>query len=96
MTAREEFDAKWFDEGHNIKLNVQNQEDFLKIAKEVSDYIAGLPLSSAQNDGLVQLLKKFTDTTELLAFANGALFAAGLAELAEEKGDGQFKQIIPQ
>lgn len=96
MTKKECFDAKWFDEGHNIKLNVQNQDDFLKIAKEVSDYIAGLHLSSEQNNELVGLLKKFTDTTELLAFVNGSLFAAGLAELAEENGGGQFQQIIPQ
>lgn len=86
MDTREAFNAKLLDENHNIKMGVRERKDVRELVQKVSDYIASLPLSATQNNELVQLLSRITDTIELAAFTNGSLFAAGLAELSDNGG----------
>lgn len=60
-------------ENHEF-VEIDNFNEYLDSAKELSDYIKSLPLSVDQNDKLVSLMHKHNDVARKDAFRQGIEF----------------------
>lgn len=63
---------------NNQEIEIRKGPETLRTAKEVSDFLKGLPLSACDNDKLVQLLLLHTEATAREAFSEGVEFASVL------------------
>jgi hypothetical protein len=52
-------------------IEVERTPEFFEAAKELSDFIRGLPLSHADNDKLIELIIKNINLAETGAFMKG-------------------------
>ena len=59
----------WGDQ--DIAIQINRTEQMLAAARELSDYIAGLPLTAEQNNALVSLMIKQVQEAERGAFIQG-------------------------
>lgn len=55
-------------------VEIDNFNEYLDTAKELSDYIKSLPLSLDQNDKLISLMHKHNDVARKDAFRQGIEF----------------------
>ena len=58
----------------DVAVDIQRGEEFSESAKRLSDFIAGLPLTTAQNDELVRLAVEMVNAAERGAYLQGFLF----------------------
>ena len=66
------FETAWGE--RDIMMEIERGPEFLAAAKELSNYIAALPLTVEQNDELVKLTVAQTLEAERNAFLEGARF----------------------
>ena len=74
----EEFEKR---SGHAV---IEHGEETLKVAKELSDLVAGLPLSHTDNDKLVHLMKDQLITAEREQFLAGFDLGLKMADTFKE------------
>lgn len=55
----------------DIAIEIEHTEEFIKAAKELSDYLALLPLNHEQNDELIKLMVEQVKIAEQGAFLQG-------------------------
>lgn len=67
-------------ENHKF-VEIDNFNEYLDSAKELSDYIKSLPLSVDQNDKLVSLMYKHNDVARKDAFRQGIEFMFELQKI---------------
>ena len=77
-------ETMWGD--RDIWLTIERGPEFLTVAKELSDYIAELPLTVEQNDKLVRLAVAQTTKAERNAFFEGARLGLELGR-AEQRAN---------
>ena len=83
-------ETMWGD--RDIWLTIERGPEFLTVAKELSDYIAELPLTVEQNDKLVRLAVAQTTKAERNAFFEGARLGLALGR-AEQRANAEYQAI---
>lgn len=69
------------DKKENLEfVEIDNFNEYLDTAKELSDYIKSLPLTLDQNDKLVSLMHKHNDVARKDAFRQGIEFMLDTAK----------------
>ncbi len=68
-------------------IQIVRSEAFLAKGRELSDYIAALPLTKEQNDRLVALMVEQVCVTELGAFKEGV---RATCDLIKREGGGRY------
>lgn len=71
--------------GQELALAVERTESFYNTARELSDFIAALPISREENDRLIALIIQQVQDGEQGAFAHGLRIGKEFADWKENK-----------
>ena len=77
----------------NIAVSINRTEDFQKIAQQLSEFVAGLPLDQPTNDRLVALMVEQLNIAEKDAYLQGVDIGVKVANGCP-RFDGKLKKPV--